>query len=417
MRVVHVLSNDCPGGLNHAAIRLHEELLRQGASSWVCVQGPCMHPGLAERRPPSMVSHHGGRTTIRPRLDSVPAWLLSGKPYLSLSWLPTTLHRTVAALEPDVIHIHQPHGATVSVPQLGRFRRPIVATLHDMWLFTGGCTFDGGCGRWSRACGRCPKVQFPHAWDASRLGHRLKRRAYASTALAFVAPSRWIHDAARASSLLRDAPIEHIPYGIDLEAFSPREAAESRHALGLPDDAILVGFVAHDVDDPRKGMDLTARTIAMLRERVRGQRFVAVGIGGATPARGLFADDALVFLGRLSPQELARAYPAFDAVLVTSRQDNLPNVAIEALACGTPVFGFNVGGLGEIVARPEECLAPPFDVAALVGLLASGVADDATRRRYRDAARRRACGSFDIRSMAARHLRLYDRLADDPKAN
>jgi glycosyltransferase involved in cell wall biosynthesis len=417
MRVVHVLSNDCPGGLNNAALRLHEELLRQGTESWVCLQALCSREAAEHSRRESIVAHGRGHVALRRRIDSIPAWLLSGKPYLSLSWLPTTIHETVASLDPDVVHIHQPHGATVSLPGLRRFGSPLVATLHDMWFFTGGCTFDGGCGRWSSTCGHCPKVRFPHARDASRVGYGLKRRAYAEKPISFVAPSRWIEEAARASSLLGTAQITRIPYGIDVERFVPRALADTRRALGLPLDAILIGFVAHDVDDPRKGIDLTAAAVAAMRDRFGGRRVLAVAIGGAAPAANLFAADSLLFLGRLSPEKLALAYPAFDAVLVTSRQDNLPNVAIEAAACGTPVFGFDVGGLRDLVAIPAESLAPPFDVAALVSLLVPAILDTPGHEKRRDAARRHSRDAFDIRAVAAQHKRLYDQIMHRPEAN
>ncbi|GDX96296.1 glycosyl transferase family 1 [Planctomycetia bacterium] len=417
MRVVHVLSNDCPGGLNHAALRLHDELLRQGASSWVCMQAGCAHASAAHSRPETVVAHGRGHAVIRRRLDSIPAWLLSGKPYLSLSWLPTTIHETVAALNPDVVHIHQPHGATVSLAGLRRFGSPLVATLHDMWFFTGGCTFDGGCGRWSSACGNCPKVRFPHAHDASSVGYGLKRWAYPKKPITFIAPSRWIEEAARASSLLGKASIARIPYGIDVEQFVPRAKEEARRAIGLPLDAILIGFVSHEVDDPRKGIDLTAAVVAAMRDHIRGRRVLAVAIGGAAPMENLFVADSLLFLGRLSSEQLALAYPALDAVLVTSRQDNLPNVAIEAAACGTPVFGFDVGGLRDLVAIPAESLAPPFDVAALVSLLGPAILDTAGHHKRRDEARRHACDAFDIRAVAAQHQRLYDQVMHGPEAN
>ena len=259
MRVVHLLSNDCPSGLNHAALRLHEELLRQGTASWVCVQTRCAHASIEHSRPETIVAHGRGHSALRYRLDSIPAWLLSGKPYLSISWLPTTIHETVASLDPDVVHIHQPHGATVSVPGLRRFGSPLVATLHDMWFLTGGCTFDGGCGRWSSACGTCPKVRFPHACDASSVGYRIKRRAYAAKPISFVAPSRWIEEAARASSLLGKAQVTRIPYGIDVERFAPLATNEARRALGQGGqqqgamaDGLVPGW-GHGTEDAQRG--------------------------------------------------------------------------------------------------------------------------------------------------------------------
>lgn len=419
MRVVHILSNDCPGGLNHAAIRLHEQLLIQGIDSLLCVRRHRGHLDSTNSWGSCVVRHPRDMLALRRRLDSIPAWLISGKPYLSLCWLPSTLDRTVAAIQPDLIHIHQPHGAILSLPSLHRFRRPLVATLHDMWFFTGGCTFDGGCGRWADACGKCPKVQFPHRFDASRLGHSLKRRAYRRTPISYIAPSQWMHDCARASSLLANANIEHIPYGIDIDAFAPQDAKTARTDLGLPHDAFVIGFVAHDVDDPRKGGDLAAATLAALLRKADlvGRRILAVAVGGSRPPEALFPDGTLAFLGRLATDQISRAYAACDVALVTSRQDNLPNVGIEAIACGTPVFGFNIGGLREITPTPLESLAAPFDVDALAELLTPLILDPKMHLRHRTQARQHACEKFAAGLMGKRHEQLYERVIKSETTN
>jgi glycosyltransferase involved in cell wall biosynthesis len=412
MRVVHILSNDCPGGLNHAAFRLHEQLLTQGIDSLLCVRRRQEQIDSSNSRAACVVRHPRDLLELRRRLDSIPAWLISGKSYLSLCWLPSTLDRTVAALKPDVIHVHQPHGAILSLPSLHRFGRPLVATLHDMWFFTGGCTFDGGCGRWAHACGNCPKVQLPYPFDASRLGHSLKRRAYARTPISFIAPSQWIQDCARSSSLLAKADVEHIPYGVDVDAFAPQNAETARTDLGLPRDAFLIAFVAHDLDDPRKGVDLAAATLAALSRKVgvARRRIIAVAIGGSRPPAALFPDGTLAFLGRLAADKLPQAYSACDVALVTSRQDNLPNVGIEAIACGTPVFGFDVGGLREISPTPRESLAAPFDVEALASLLSPLILDPKIHLRQRAQARQHACAKFAALAIGRRHEEFYERV-------
>lgn len=63
---------------------------------------------------------------------------------------------------------------------------------------------------------------------------------------------------------------------------------------------------------------------------------------------------------------LALAYSAADLMVVPSRQDNLPNTAIEPQACGTPVVAFDIGGLPDIVAHRETgWLAKAFDTEDL----------------------------------------------------
>jgi glycosyltransferase involved in cell wall biosynthesis len=71
--------------------------------------------------------------------------------------------------------------------------------------------------------------------------------------------------------------------------------------------------------------------------------------------------DKIIHLGHISDERLMPLlYSAVDAVIIPSREDNLPNVMLEALACGVPVIGFPVGGIQEILDNPE------------VGILAKG---------------------------------------------
>jgi len=411
MRIVHVLSNDAPGGLNQAAIRLHEGLLDRGIDSRVCLRrldGP--------RR---AVVVHGPRSgglqrvweTFRAKLDAVPVRLRSGRAYLSPSWVPTTMHRTVARLRPDVVHVHQPHTANLTPASLRRFGVPVVATLHDMWFFTGGCTYAGACRRFEDTCGSCPKAARGHAHDSSRLGWSAKRRHYPLDRMTFVAPSRWMLDVAKASSLLGSARFELIPYGIDLDAFRGRPRAAARARFGLPADAHVIGLIADRVADPRKGFDLgleaAARIVASLPP---GRLQVLVAGAGVVGSGPVSSAPWLHHSGTLGGSDVVDFYSALDLLLLPSREDNLPNVGIESSAAGTPVVGFDVGGIADIVCDRATGLVEPFDTAALADLVVRLVQDEKALRELGANTRLHAEQTFALPACVARHVALYESL-------
>ena len=411
MRIVHVLSNDAPGGLNQAAIRLHEGLLERGVHSLVCLRR------LAAPRRAVVV--HGPRSlglqraweSIRAKIDAVPVRLRSGRAYLSPSWVPTTMHRTVARLRPDIVHVHQPHTANLTPASLRRFGGPVVATLHDMWFFTGGCTYAGECRRFVDHCGNCPKAAWGHAHDSSRLGWSAKRRHYPLDRMTFVAPSRWMLKVARSSSLLGSARFEVIPYGIDLAAFRRKPRAASRARFGLSADARVIGLIADRVADPRKGFDLgleaAARAAASLPP---GQLQVLVAGAGMVGRGPVSSPPWLHYAGTVGGADVVDFYSALDLLLLPSREDNLPNVGIESSATGTPVVGFDVGGIADIVCDRATGLVSPFDTSALAKLVVRLLQDVDALRDLGSRTQQHAEKAFALPVCVDRHIALYTSL-------
>ena len=120
------------------------------------------------------------------------------------------------------------------------------------------------------------------------------------------------------------------------------------------------------------------------------------------------------FLGLLRDElGIALALAAADVVVVPSTQDNLPNMAVEAFACGRPCVGFAVGGLPEIVEDGlNGRLAPPFETGELAAAIAWVLEDQERRRALGRAARQKAERTFDLRLVARRYAELYAEVLD-----
>ena len=327
----------------------------------------------------------------------------------TLFWVPSVgyeLTNLIRQLDLDVINIHWT-SYFLSVDGLSDILRlpvPVVFTLHDMAHITGGCHYSAGCMKFTTDCSPCEQLR----WDPLRVpGHvRAQRQTvYAETKPWAIAPSHWLVSEAEASGLFDPARLRYVSNGLDLEVFKPVDRAAARDELEIEDDALVIMFGAFDNAERRKGFDLLLEGMGalMAREpfRTLGEqgKIVVVGFGSNLPtidipgvkvkSTGYISDDA----------ELATAYSACDVVALPSRQDNQPNVMIEALACGTPVVAFAIGGALDMIENKRNgALAAAFDTDAFADGLADVLLDAANGGSMRAKARQSAedtVGLFD----------------------
>lgn len=256
----------------------------------------------------------------------------------------------------DVINLHWINFGFISLAGLERLfnlGKPIVWTIHDMWAFTGGCHYSRDCERFRTHCQFCPYLKRPHAYDLAFKIFEKKQELLASAPLTFVSPSRWLCQLTQEAALTRHLPALTIPNPIDTTLFFPKNKAETRQKLGLPLNKKLILFAGANTQDPRKGYVFFHRAINSLKDRAGETEIVIFGKSqpGAYHELNLPVHD----LGKLSDMgRIVEAYAAADVIVVSSLEDNLPNMVMEAMACGTPVVGFNNGGIPEMIDHLEN---------------------------------------------------------------
>jgi len=271
----------------------------------------------------------------------------------------------------DVLNLHW-ISQLLSIKDIGCLQKPIVWTFHDMWAFCGGehvtadqvdSRFRAGYFKNNRPTGESGPDLNREAWEAKRL-------AWANKKISVVTPSQWMAKCVRESVLFRDAPVHVIPNPLEMQELwrpMPRSFAKSALGLDLNKRFILAGSAG---GMPHlKGEDLLRDALAkVVALRARHDKAIELLIFGQyQPATSLDWPCPVHWLGPIRDDHvLATAYAAADVMVVPSRQDNLPNTAVEAQACGIPVAAFSIGGLPDIVKHQETgWLASAFDTSDL----------------------------------------------------
>lgn len=189
-----------------------------------------------------------------------------------------------------------------------------------------------------------------------------------------------------------------VPCGVDLSVFRPLDQKTVRERLGLNGEKIMlyVGRV-----EPLKGLDLLVETAAQM-DSEEGVRMIVVGAdanGGQEMdrvkqlAKERDLEDQIDFVGQVDHTELPLYYNAADVCVVPSYYESFGLVALESMACGTPVVATRVGGLSTIVQHGRTGYLKPWRCPdAFANSVEMIISSDGLQQSLGEAARLRAEG-------------------------
>jgi glycosyltransferase involved in cell wall biosynthesis len=209
-------------------------------------------------------------------------------------------------------------------------------------------------------------------------------------------------------------PVEVVYNGVDEGRFFPAsDVSSSRRSLGLPEAGVGVCFLGRLV--PTKGLPELMAAYGRVAPSAVGQSWLAViGDGPMAPEVAAWAagtEQRVIAPGAVPHAEVATWLRASDILVLPSHNEGLPNVILEAMACGLAVLATSVGGIPEAVIDGETgLLCPVGDVDALARGLTELIVDEPRRKAMGERATSRARSQFGWKRSAEALVRLYGQI-------
>lgn len=359
MKVVH-LSTSVSGA--SANTRLHKSLIKLGIDSTILVQGQSPDVKKVQYADTNRRRRWAERTIGRMLRILIRRWygLTQDMPF-SHGETGIDVSNYAVIQEADVIHLHWicNYQSIRTIRRLIETGKPIVWTCHDSWPFTGGCHVRYGCNRFTEKCGKCPILQSGRQHDITSYILAHKKREWKNNQIAFIAPSRWMKDNIKKSSLFSNNACKVIPNAVDLQTFRKMSDLELDQITGYKKDKrkLHLLFGAEAVKSPYKGFGYVLDVLEQLKKEnpELAEKTVLHIIGAGKCDEVILQQYECEYWGFIRNEiKMAAIYNLADIYLYPSIDDNLPNMIMESLSCETPVVAFDTGGITDMVEHKKN---------------------------------------------------------------
>lgn len=401
MNILHITTVDV-GGAYKAAERISESLKEEGVNSNILFRNKTKDctDGIAflESLPQIMVSKTKNFINL----------LLSREQNVIREIWGSDISKHPSVSKADIIFLHWINSfiSPKALQKLFELNKPIVWVLHDMWPVTGGCHYDFYCGRFDESCGMCPLLTKQHERDITRKNFEDKLKVYKNNSFYVVGPSRWSVDVAKKSFLLRNKSVYYIPNCINMNVYYPRNKREMRIKLQLPLEKKIVLFGADNegTENKIKGFSYLLEALKFLEN---DNLFLLIfGRAESKTLQKIHQDYKTV--GYIEDENtMAEIYSAADVMVTPSLQEAFGFTVCEAMACGTAVAAFGVGGiLDQVEHEKSGYLAELYDSKDL----AEGIRFCANNSEELGKAARIAAQQFSYKNVGRQYIELIEKL-------
>lgn len=346
---------------------------------------------------------------VRSKIATLVGKLSSSADYdfLSSHSVSTINIEDVAKYEPQIIHVHNWYNL-LNVEDFFRLSKisPLVFTLHDERLATGGCHVPLKCERYKGSCNNCPA----HRFGLSRKQYKEELDAFfcSGTAYGVISPSRWLMNKLQQTELIKNATVsEAIPNHISmpitsLPSYQPR-----------PNETELI-FVASNLDASFKGLGLLLLAMRILDSEIENlDHQVTLKLIGdlRTKIPNDFKKLKVVHETHVTTDALVNYMRMADILIVPSLWENYPGVIAEAQLQGTRVIANRVGGIPEMVEDQQSGYLSAPDPKSLASKILEAILEPDPEK-IRLEAFKSVTNRQNPMEINSRHLAIYQKIVD-----
>lgn len=249
-------------------------------------------------------------------------------------------------------------------------KRATNATMYwlmtDMAPITGGCHYAWNCKGYLNDCDKCPAILSEHDKFLAKRNLEIKKSAVVEAGIKVIAGSQWTSKQARQSTLFKNQEVIPVINGlIDFTIYNSNCRSIAKQVFGIGSDKKVIFTGATFTNERRKGIQYFVDALISLWDNlpVDVRNNVCILIAG-----NQLGENELVkkipfkkeFIDFIKDERLlSLAYQAADVYICSSIEDSGPMMVNEALACGTPVVGFEMGFMYDMVVNGENGFKVP----------------------------------------------------------
>ncbi len=352
--VSHISTSDSFGGSAVSANRIHQKLIERKIYSKIFT-------GSKSQKNTSV--NYLTRYKLIRYVDKYSNILLN-KFGFQYDFVPSNLFLSKELKKTNIFQFYNLHGGYFSLGTIEKLSRiaPIILRFSDYWPLTGHCAYPDDCDKWKKICEECPDLStYPSVGlDQTKRLWQKKKRIFSNIDITLVVPTDKMYNDVKKSLFFKNKKIYKIPNGIDIKLFYSRDKVCAKKSLKIP-NIFTVLFMAHVAfDNYRKGTHFLEKVLNRFKNDKKIQ-FLIVGNDSAKwrklGYKNIYTFD---FIDKVEEKKLM--FCASDCKILTSINENFPNVVLESMACGTPVIAFESGGVKEIIKKNNGILVKKADI-------------------------------------------------------